>query len=160
MKPVIAMLLTLLLLAPGAALAHGDHDDDDDDGPGPGGFRCPRGRQNRTPEQVWAARIAALSVGNIDLAMCDYARNATVVMPGSVLTGRAQIKAGFLAFAQLVNFAQPEVTSTTFAGPILLVTFTLITNGPSIPDGADTFVIRNGLIHQHVVHASITGAGP
>ncbi len=121
---------------------------------------CPLRLLGRTPQQVWNEHLAALQAGDFDRAMCDYAWDARVLMPGTVLRGFNQVKAGFLSFNQLVGNALPTVTSVTIDGEVVFSTFTLQSPLVSIPDGADTFVVRFGLIHYQTVHASLSFNAP
>ena len=114
----------------------------------------------RSAAQVWADHLDALQKGDIDRAMCDYAANAKVIMPGSVASGAAAIRAGFLQFGALVGFATPTITSVTIDYEIILSTFSLLASptGVTIPDGSDTFVVRFGLIQYQTVHAALVFA--
>lgn len=114
----------------------------------------------RTPLQVQADHVAALKAGALDRAMCDYAIDARVVMPGSVAQGLDQIRAGFTAMNQMFGGAIPEVTSVTTSGEVVLMTYQIYTPTLSIPDGSDTFVIRFGLIHYQVVHSPMVFGTP
>src|SRR5688572_4472485 len=66
-----------------------------------GNTQCPLSYWFRTPAQMWKDHWASLQAGNLQLAICDYAPNAQVVMPGSVLTSRDQILAGLSGFYNL-----------------------------------------------------------
>jgi ketosteroid isomerase-like protein len=125
-----------------------------------GGSQCPKVDKHRTAAEVFAARTAAMAAGNLDLAFCLYAEDAVVVMPGSVVRGREAIKAAFIQFGAMFGGLIPPPSTVTAEGDVVLVTFSLVTSGASIPDGADTFVIRDGLIRAHTVHASITFSSP
>ncbi len=125
-----------------------------------GAFQCPKLSKHSTAAEVFAARMAALSVGNMDLAFCYYAEDAVVVMPGTVVRGREAIKAAFVQFGSMFGGAIPAPSSVTVDGEVVLVTFSLVTSGASIQDGADTFVIRDGLIQAQTVHASISFSAP
>lgn len=116
---------------------------------------CPIRYNFRTPQQVMADHIAALEAGDLQRAMCDYAQDAVVIMPGSVIRGRAAITEGFSQFYQLFGGRVPTITSMTIEGEVAFDTFTLETEFASIPDGADTFVIRFGRIRYQTVHSTI-----
>jgi hypothetical protein len=116
---------------------------------------CPTSLLQRTAAQVWADHLDALQNGDLDRAMCDYAENAKVIMPGFIASGPAEIRAGFLGFAQLVGGMIPTITTVTIAHEIVMSTFNLFAPNVSIPDGSDTFVVRFGLIQYQTVHASL-----
>lgn len=119
------------------------------------GLTCPFPNFFATPQQVIATRIAALQVGNIDGVMCTYGLNATVIMAGSVVTGRPAIKTAFLSFFGLLGNTLPTFTSQTYSGPIALITYTIVSPSVTIADGADTFVIELGRIRYHTVSATL-----
>ncbi len=118
-------------------------------------FECPKLSKHLTTAEVFEGRMAALRAGNLDLAFCYYAEDAVVLMPGSVIQGREQVKAGFVNFGALFGGRLPEPSTLTIQGEVVLATFSI--DGPlaSIQDGADTFVIRDGRIQTQTVHASL-----
>jgi ketosteroid isomerase-like protein len=118
-------------------------------------FECPKLSRKLSTAEVFEGRMAALQEGNLDLAFCYYAEDAVVVMPGSVIRGREQIKAGFVSFGSLFGGQLPQLSSLTVEGDVVLVTFSITGASASIEDGADTFVIRDGRIQTQTVHASI-----
>ena len=81
-------------------------------------------------------------------------------MPNKVVHGREQAKQAFLQFGAAVAGALPEHPTVTIEGDYVLATFSLKTPQASIPDGADTFVIRNGRIQAQLVHATVVPASP
>lgn len=119
------------------------------------GLMCPAGGRERTTQEVITDRLAAIAAGNLDLFFCSYDLDAVVLMPGSVITGRAQVRAGFLGLFALLGNTIPTVTSTTYARDVCLLTYTITTSFFSIPDGADTFVVRHGRIQTQTVHATL-----
>lgn len=121
---------------------------------------CSPTLKQRTPEQVIADHYAALGAGDLERAMCDYAVDARVIMPGSVGRGIDQIRAGFLGMAQMFGGAMPTINSITIDGEVVLLTYSIYTPTVSIPDGSDTFVIRNGLIYYQIVHSPLVFGAP
>jgi ketosteroid isomerase-like protein len=118
-------------------------------------FECPKLSKKLSTAEVFEGRMAALREGNLDLAFCYYAEDAVVVMPGSVIRGREQVKAGFVSFGALFGGQLPQLSSLTVEGDVVLVTFSITGDIASIEDGADTFIIRDGRIQSQTVHASI-----
>ncbi len=149
------VMLVLSLLVAGESVAA-----DQDKDKGGTTYQCPKMSKHRTAAEVFADRMAALAAGEFDLSFCNYAEDAVVIMPGSVIRGREQIKAGFRAFGALFGGLVPPPTTVTVEGDVVLVTFSLYTAGASIPDGADTLVIRDGLIQTQTVHATIVFPTP
>lgn len=116
---------------------------------------CPAWWFLRSPQQVVEDHIAALGTGDLDLIMCDYADDAVVVMPGSVLTGKDQIRAGLAQFIGLFGGATPEITSLTAGGAAVLGTWRLETPNVLVENSADTFIVRFGKIRYQTVFANI-----
>jgi hypothetical protein len=121
----------------------------------PDGFTCPIPNFFATPAQVIATRIAALQVGDINGVMCTYGIGASVIMAGSVVTGRPAIQAAFISFFGLLGNTLPTFTSQTYAGPVGLITYTIQSSSVTVPDGADSFVIEFGRIRYHTVSATL-----
>lgn len=152
-KSLARVLVLLPLLMGGLSLASEGKKKED-------GFKCPKVSKKTKAADVFAARMAALYAGNLDLAFCYYAKDAVVVMPGSVVKGREAIKTAFVEFGSLFGGLIPEPSSVTVQGDVVLVTFSIETPGVSVPDGADTYVIRDGLIRAQTVHASVVFSNP
>ncbi len=140
-KVIVQIVVMASLLVGGPALAKPD--------------TCPKPDKKATPEQVFAARLVAMQQGDLAAIACSYAKDAVVVFPGSVIRGREAIMEAFLAFAGALGGTPPTITSTTQADDNLLVTYEVITPTISIPDGADTFIIRDGRIQYQLVHGTI-----
>lgn len=122
---------------------------------GRGGFRCPPQRHQRTPQQVLADHEAAIASGNLDLVMCDYDDDAQVLMPGTVLSGEDEIRAALSGFMAAFGGVAPNILTRTFGERgVVLVTWNAFLPQFSVPDGADTFIIKHGLIRAQTVHAT------
>lgn len=119
------------------------------------GLMCPIGHWLRTPEQVMEERLTAIAEGDLDLFFCSYAVNAKVVMPGSVVEGRMNIRNTLLGLFGMLGGVLPTVTSLTFADGVALLTYFIETPVVSIPDGSDTFVIALGKIRYQTVHGTM-----
>src|SRR5262245_34059824 len=48
---------------------------------------CAAGLASRSADQVLNDHFAAIRSGDLDLILCDYSSNATVMTPGTVITG-------------------------------------------------------------------------
>ena len=108
---------------------------------------CPKQLQLRSPEQVLEAHLAAFRSGNAELLACDYAKDAVLILPGSVAQGPDEIQtvfAGFLQAAGAINGV--SVTSTTTQGDAILMTYKVDSEHILVSDGVDTFVIEKGHI--------------
>jgi ketosteroid isomerase-like protein len=141
-----AILITTGMSFPRSALA---------DGQGDGSSSvCPAHLHDRTALQVWEAHLAAIQSGNPALIACDYADDATVIMTGQVISGKANVLTGLESFAGQLGGVIPTVDAVTNSGQVVLVNYHLNTTHLIIPDGADTYVIRDGLIRYQTVNAT------
>jgi len=108
---------------------------------------CPKQLQHRSPEQVLEAHLAAFRSGNAALMACDYAKDAVLMLPGSVAQGPDQIQAAFAGFFQAAGpLNSLTITSTTVQGGAILMTYKIDSEHILVSDGVDTFVIVKGLI--------------
>jgi SnoaL-like protein len=146
---VASLALTLLALAPAGAAQD-----------------CPRHLKSRTAAEVLADHRAALTAGNLDLAMCDFAEDAVVIHDGGIDTGLEQIRAS-LAFLQMVfGGAVPTVTEEITAPVIndhtfmVRLRFELTLPFGSIPDGLDTYIITKGRIVAQTAHGVLIPPAP
>lgn len=116
---------------------------------------CSHDLKFRTPTEVIDEHIALIQAGNIEQAMCDFAPDATVILPGQVITGLDNIQAGLAGFGQLFGGATPTVESETAAGPVVMVTFSVFGPQFSIPNGSDTYIVERGFIRYQTVHDEV-----
>ena len=108
---------------------------------------CPKQLQLRSPEQVLEAHLAAFRSGNSALLACDYAKDAVLILPGSVAQGPDEIQAAFAGFFQAAGAINSvTVTTTTTQGDAILMTYKVDSEHILISDGVDTFVIEKGCI--------------
>lgn len=126
---------------------------------------CPDHRYQRTPAEVIADHLAAVSAviagADPSIVLCDYADDATVILGGSgAVTGHDQIKAAFGGFTSLLGGHQLDIYNQDMSGPMVLLGYG--GSGPAIPcfDAADTFVIEHGLIRYQTVHLYFGAACP
>jgi hypothetical protein len=118
---------------------------------------CSPDLKHRTPEEAIEEHIALLQAGNIDQAMCDYADDAEVVLPGQVITGLANIRAGLEQITGLLGVV-PTVTSFTPTNRLVMITFHALGSPCQIPDGSDTYVVEKGKIVSQTVHDRFVSA--
>jgi hypothetical protein len=107
---------------------------------------------DRTAEQTINQHIALLQAGNLDQAMCDFSDDAVIVLPGQLVTGLDNIRAGLAGIGALLGGAVPQVTSLTATPSVVLITFSAFGVPCTIPDGSDTYVVKNGHITTQTVH--------
>jgi len=114
---------------------------------------CPMQLQQRAPEQVLEAHLAAFRSGNAALLAFDYAKDAVLVLPGSVAQGPDQIQATFAGFFQAAGpINSVSATSTTTQGGAILMTYKVDSAHIVVLDGVDTFVIQKGRILLHTAY--------
>ncbi|MGE0790931.1 MAG: nuclear transport factor 2 family protein [Sandaracinaceae bacterium] len=127
-------------------------------GRGAAGRGCPHGLHRRTPEQTILEHVALIQAGNIDAAMCDFAPDAVVILPGQVITGLDNIRGGLEGIGALLGGGVPEIQSLTSHGSTVLLTFTAEGTPCIIPDGSDTYIVEHGRIVAQTVHDTLYSA--
>lgn len=120
---------------------------------------CPRGSKQRTPEQVLADHRAALAAGNVELdVQCNYASDAVVISDQGVVEGREAIAAALTGLVAFFGGALPVVHEEVVVSILkpgthmVRLLFSVDTPCVAVPDGIDTYVIRNGQIHAQTAH--------
>jgi hypothetical protein len=121
---------------------------------------CPSGLGRRTAQEAIVEHLALLRAGDLEGALCDYADDAVVILPGQVASGIDEIRTGLSAFAQLFGDAVPEIDSLTTVDSVVLLTFHVSGPDLSIPNGSDTYVVKRGLIRYQTVHDVIVPTAP
>lgn len=121
---------------------------------------CPPGYKTRTAAQVLVDHRAALAVGDVNTDVtCNYATDAVVIFDQGVNRGREAIRMSLQGFVNFFGGIMPIVTSevavTVLNSNTELVRLLFSVEVPcvSVPDGADTYVIKNGQIHGQTSHA-------
>ena len=114
---------------------------------------CPKHPQQRVAAQVLQAHVAAFEAGDAELLACDYARDAVLILPGSVAHGPAEIEAAFASFFALAGGNIHVTTlSLTIADDVALFEYSVTSDHVLVTDGVDSFVIDNGSIIAHTAH--------
>ncbi|HVS66128.1 MAG TPA: hypothetical protein VMT85_21800 [Thermoanaerobaculia bacterium] len=120
---------------------------------------CPPHTRLRTPEEVLADHRAALAAGDLDAVDCNYAADATVISDGGIDIGREAIKSSLAFFLRIFDGVQPmvvqeiSISALNSQTHVVRLLFTIDTPCVIVPDGIDTYVIRNGQIHAQTSHA-------
>jgi hypothetical protein len=96
--------------------------------------------KHRTPEQTILDHVASIEAGRLDEAMCDFAPNAAIILPGQVVTGLDAIRGGLEGIGALLGGAPPEIRTITAHGSTVLLTFSAFGTPCTIPDGSDTYI--------------------
>jgi hypothetical protein len=119
---------------------------------------CSRRLHHRNAQQTIEEHLALMQAGKLEEAMCDYAEDAVVVMPGQVIQGRANISTGLSNVTGLIGGAVPEVKSITVNRSVVMLTFSVSGVPCAIPDGSDTYIIEKGQIVTQTVHDTFKSA--
>ena len=121
--------------------------------------RCnDRALRNRTAEQVLEAHRAALAAGDYDSARCNYAEDAVIVNDGGITRGRDNIIADLQALGGLFGGVIPIVNQEVIVSilndraEMARVLFSISTPCIDIPDGVDTYIVKNGKIQAQTAH--------
>jgi hypothetical protein len=119
---------------------------------------CSNALKHRTAEQTIREHVALLQGGNLDQAMCDFADDAQIVLPGQVVQGLDAIRGGLSGVGALLGGAVPQVRTLTATDSVVLLTFTAFGTPCTIPDGSDTYVVEKGHIVTQTVHDTFHSA--
>lgn len=117
-----------------------------------------RALRNRSAEEVLEAHRAALAAGDYASARCNYAEDAVVVNDGGTTTGRDNIIAELQALGGLFGGIIPIVNQEVIVSilndraEMARVLFSITTTCVDIPDGVDTYIIKNGKIQAQTAH--------
>jgi predicted SnoaL-like aldol condensation-catalyzing enzyme len=108
----------------------------------------------RTPEEIFTHHAQALGAEDLDATVLDYADNATLITPDSVLHGKEPIRQFFAGVFQALPQAQWGVR-TTYVDNLLFLLWTADSTRASVSDGVDTFIFKDGLIQYQTVYCTI-----
>lgn len=119
---------------------------------------CDRSLRHRDAETVLADHRAALAAGDWVAARCNYADNAVVINDGGTTTGADNIIADLQFLASLFGGLIPVVTQEVVVSilndraEMARVLFSIETQCIDIPDGVDTYVVKDGKIQAQTAH--------
>src|SRR5262245_57702289 len=82
---------------------------------------CPDDLKHRTPQQTIEQHLAFMKAGDLDAAMCDFADDAKIVLPGQVVTGLPDIRAGLTQIGALLGGTIPTVLTVTPTDTLVLI---------------------------------------
>lgn len=104
----------------------------------------------RTPQETFDHHIQALTDGDLDELVADYADDAVLITAAGVTRGKAGIRAAFSQLAAALSDAAFETKTQVFDGDVLLLEWVLDTPAARV-DGVDTFVFGDGLIRVQTI---------
>jgi len=113
-------------------------------------------RNMRTTKEVWEHHCIAFAKANIDDVMFDFADDAIYVTTNKVIKGKENIRKQYdNHFKSLEVGSISKIVSETIEGEIVFFEWTADTPSIHIPDGVDTFVIRDGFIMAQTVRGTV-----
>jgi hypothetical protein len=120
---------------------------------------CPRGFRLRTAAEVLDSHRALLAAGDVETDVaCNYAEDAVVISDQGVDGGRDAIFVSLSGLVAAFGGIMPTVTEQVVVPAfregidMVRIRFTLSTPCIDIPDGTDTYLIKNGQIHAQTAH--------
>jgi hypothetical protein len=119
---------------------------------------CSDHLQQRTAEDTIRQHLALLQAGQLDQAMCDYSDDAQVILPGHIVQGLDNIKAGLAGVGTLLGGAVPQIQTLTATSSVVMITFTAFGTPCTLPDGSDTYIVDHGHIVVQTVHDTLHDA--
>ncbi|MDP2344553.1 MAG: nuclear transport factor 2 family protein [Deltaproteobacteria bacterium] len=120
--------------------------------------RCDPSLRHRTAAEVMESHRAALSAGDWETARCNYAPDAVVINDGGVTEGRDAIIGQLQFLGSLFGGLIPSVTQEVVVSilndraEMVRLLFTISTQCLDIPDGVDTYIVKNGQIQAQTAH--------
>jgi len=110
----------------------------------------------RSTKEVWEHHCFAFANANIDDVMFDFADDAIYVTTNKVIRNKENIRKQYDGhFKSLEVGSTSKIVSETIEGEIVSFEWTADTPSIYIPDGVDTFVIRNGFIVAQTVRGTV-----
>lgn len=102
---------------------------------------------SRTPDEVLNHHMAALSSGDIDAIMEDYADNAVLIMQNGVVSGTQELTKHFSTPSKILTAdTKLEILYKKCIGNIAFLVWKAQNDNFNVPIASDTFVIENGKI--------------
>ena len=109
----------------------------------------------RTPQEIFQHHVGALSAGDIDEIVADFADDAVLVMPDRAFRGPSQIRQGYTKLLGDVPNAEWNVSTDRFEGDVLLLEWTATSPTSRAVDGVDTFVFGDDGIRAQTVRYTL-----
>lgn len=100
----------------------------------------------RTPQEIFQHHGAALTAGDIDEIVADYADDAVLITPAGVRRGKDGIRQAFVELLTELPDAKWDVPTQVFEGDALLIEWSAETPTVRVRDGIDTFIFSGDSI--------------
>ena len=106
------------------------------------------GIMERTTQQVFDSHESAFQSGNMDKLMADYADDAVMLLLDNVAVGKDAIRALYMTL--IGGFPGLKITfgNRAVEGDLFLVEYSGDSDVATIPHGATTFIIQDGMIQR------------
>lgn len=105
----------------------------------------------RTTEQVIQHHMQAIASGKVDDILKDYADNAVLIDPSGTNKGKAAIGAMFTRMLSGAKASPSPPDKQVYEGDIGFISWTPASVKSHGGPGAETYVVRHGLIEAQVV---------
>jgi hypothetical protein len=109
-----------------------------------------------TTQEIFSRHVAALSTGDLDALVADYAEDALVVTPTAEYRGRPALRELFAGMLEALPEVALHAQVTAFADDALLLHWTADSTLNRVPDGVDTFVFADGAIRLQTISCTLT----
>lgn len=110
----------------------------------------------QTPQQTFQRHVTALSAGDFESLVSDYAEDALVLTATGEYRGRAAIRELFEGLAKALPQLSLEADTAVFADNVLLLRWRADSALNTVPDGVDTFVFSGGRIQIQTISCTLT----
>jgi len=109
----------------------------------------------RTPQEVMAHHAPALSAGDLDEIVTDFADDAVMITPTGAKYGKDGVREAFSQLLADLPEASWHVKKQIMADDLVLLEWTADAARSRAEDGIDTLLIRDGLIRAQTVHYTL-----
>ncbi len=100
----------------------------------------------RSPREVFADHVAALSLRDVTAIGKDYAEDAQLLTAQGAVEGREGVEQFFRQALEMLPDIEFQIGPTVFGGDALLVWWTATATAGHVDDGVDTLRFSDGLI--------------
>ena len=109
----------------------------------------------RSVQQVLDDHVAALLAGDVAKLPADYAHDAVLVTPDGAFVGKEGVRSFFEQF--LNGFPNVRFTDAKVVveGDTVLACWSAECDTATLPQGVDTFIVRDGSIQRQTVWSTI-----
>ena len=110
---------------------------------------------SRTAAEVFRHHAQAMTAGDLDEIVSDYADDARFITQAGVLRGKQGVRDAFAnLFAELPD-PRFDVHTRMLEGDVLFLEWTATATGSRADDGVETFVVRDGQIALQTMHYNL-----